>query len=725
MQKRSSKYFVKPSIAALSLNITNPRGAPLPPSISAHTFNQQNGFDPETVVSRHADGGIASRFKDPLWDYSALASAAERKDRIGFHNDHGLSIEMKTILLLVVHTPTSYQTKVNNLNTSKTALSYLANHCQAQNIRIKKLFNTKGGIGLVKLIKDGAPSYARVVIDIHNHLHFMCEEMGFKHGYKPLGRHVLTSLKEIAQEHNRNTKQNPVIPSRILMAIYHDTITEYESLLPTLEELLVMQAEIDVHPMVGLSLHGQKHEASRHCGTSFNKLKVAYPTNYDLAKKYPLAREYLNKNFSTRQKSNKPQDSDFEIVYLRGSVLDAICHIQRLCGDMIIMFTGMRPAEVNTLPYFGSQETRVDGVKYWLIYGFAAKKKTEVPPFELWVTNEYGYRAFQTAKRIADLFYKRNNRRPVKTTPDKGMTPELSPLYLRDNNGIYRRNTGNPKETSARLNSYVINQDDFTELKMIDPHRKWEGEPEFAIGQPFPVAFKLFRRSIAFFASASGVRLVDMKNQFHHLFESQTFYYGQGSGRANPFLKNKDSYASYFNQVKHEAQAVSFINDVINFDGKLFGASAAYAEKHEVFYSTIRNEDRDETIKRFERGELSYRETSVGGCKTLSPCKQKALGSITACLTCIDGDIKPVKLAQAIKDQEALVNSRNPERLEWRTEIQELITMLDYVIKNTGKAMESLDRRKDEYKQHSKWNKEFKQMLKHYQKIIDDNQRDT
>lgn len=49
--------------------------------------------------------------------------------------------------------------------------------------------------------------------------------------------------------------------------------------------------------------------------------------------------------------------------------------------------------------------------------------------------------------------------------------------------------------------------------------------------------------------------------------------------------------------------------------------------------------------------------------------------------------------------------------------------MLDFAIKNLGKAMNSLDRRKAEYKRFSQWNKEFKQMRKRYLKKIDNNER--
>ncbi|MBT7443320.1 MAG: hypothetical protein HN790_05070 [Methylococcales bacterium] len=714
--------FIKHSTdTELSLNIKNPKNIPLPPPVSAHAFNEQGGFDPDAVVSRYSDGSIASRFKDPVWDFSALANATSACHTLRFNFDEKLANEVKTILKLLMLATTSHQISLHRYYYYFCLLKRLAEFCKTEETALKTLFNTKGGIQIIKLIKE-MPFYALNIMQITQCLQFMREAEDFEHGYSPLGKGVYAGLRKIAQDYQADSKQNPVIPSRILKTIYHDTISEYEALLPVLDELLAMQAEIDLHPMVGRPLISQKNKCRKYCSTSFDQLIVTYPTNYDLAKKYPLARDFLNHKFNISMLKSQGNGFDFNVEYKKDSALKAINYIQRVCMDIIIMFTGMRPTEAILLPYYGSKETLVDGVKYWLIYGFAVKKRTDVPPFELWVTNEYGYRAFQTAKHIADLYYVRNQRQPIKAIPNNGMTPELSPLYLRNNGKIDKRSK-TVKKTPVFTNSYLISKADFNELKMIDPHRKWEGEPKFAIGEPFPVELQFFRRSIAFFASASGVRLVDMKNQLHHLFDSQTFYYSNGSGRANPFLKNKDSFASYFNQTKHEAEAFGFINEVINFDGKLFGASATYAERNQEFYNTIHEEDRPETIKRFKRGELSYTETHLGGCKTLTPCKNKALGSVTACLECKDADIKPEKLANAIKDQANLIGSLNPDRLEFRTEIQELIIMLNFGIKNTSNTMERFDRRKREYKLFSTWHKEFKQMRKRYLKKIDDNGR--
>lgn len=722
MARRSRKQFIKPGASGLSLGIKNHKNTPLPPPISASAFNELGGFDHEAVVSRNADGSIASRFKDSRWDFSALASATSNFRAISFEGDESRANEVKTVMLLVMLTPVSSPASFDRYYKTFILLKRIADVCHTEEMTLKTLFNTRGGIRLKKLIEEKMPFYAQTMITISDYLHFMCEEVGFQHGYQPLGKAVKASMRKVFQEYNAEVQQSPVIPSRILKAIYHDTIAEYEALLPVLDELLAMQAKIDSHPMVGLALSNQINNCQKYCGTTFAQLKERYPTNYDLANKYALAREFMNNNFNCGHTVPHENGFEFDVTYRRRDILNAINYIKRVCQDMTIMFTGMRPAEACLLPYFGSKETVVDGVKYWLIFGFAVKKRTDVPPFEMWVTNEYGYRAFQTAKRIADLHYRRNDRKPIDVMPDGELTPHLSPLYLRDNGDIYKRNSSN-KKTPAFSNSYLITKDDLEELKMIDPHRKWEGEPKFAIGKPFPGELRQFRRSIAFFASASGVRLVDMKNQLHHLFESQTFYYGNGSGRASPFLKDKDSFASYFNQVKHEAEAFSFVNEVINFDGKLFGASATYAERNQVFYNTIRDEDRNETVRRFKRGELAYTETHLGGCKTLSPCKSKALGSVTACLSCKDADIRPAKLAHAIKDQAEFVDGLNPDRLEWRTEIQELIVMLDFAIKNIDKAMQDLDRRKDEYKQFGQWAKEFKQMRRRYLKKVENREK--
>jgi len=718
MTRRSRLSFIKHRAETrLSLNIKNHHNVPLPPSISSSAFNEQGGFDPDTVVSSHADGSIASRFKNPYWDFSALAGSTSRTSTVYFPEDANLARECKTIIKLAMLTPTNHHPDISHFITFGILLKNLATHCLDLKITIKKLFNTKGGINLLPLLKDSFPFYAQRMITLSNYLTFLHKEIGFEHGYKPLSQTVMARLRKINQDYRADIQQNPVIPSRIFKAIIQDTISEYEALLPILEQLLAMQAEIDTHPMNGTNLAYQKSFCRKLCGTSFGQLKATYLTNYDLADKYSLARDFLNLHFSKGKAKTHDNGFNFNVLYDRCEVLNAINYIQRVCQDLMILFTGMRPLEASLLPYFGCKETVVNGVKYWLIYGFAVKKRTASPPFEMWVTNEYGYQAFQTAKRIADLYYQRNQRQPIKSIPEGKLTPDLSPLFLRDDNKITKRHAMQ-KKGPCKANFYLITQTDLDELKMIDPHRVWQGSTEFAVGKPFPMQLQYIRRTIAFFASASGVKLVELKNQLHHWFDSQSFHYAQGSGRANPFLQNKDSFASYFNQVKNEAEAFSLINEAINFDGKLFGAGATYAERNQAFFNTIRDQDRSETIKLIKRGELAYKETHMGGCMTTSPCKNKALGSVTACLDCKGAVIKPEKLAHTINDQAVFVESLYPARLEFRTEIHELLKMLDFAIKNIDKEISKLDRREKEYKDFSHWLKEFKKMRTHYQKKV-------
>jgi len=74
MARISQRQFTKKSIeSGALLGVRNPKGAPLPPEICASTFNEQGGFDSETIISRHADGVIASRFQDLVWDFSAMS----------------------------------------------------------------------------------------------------------------------------------------------------------------------------------------------------------------------------------------------------------------------------------------------------------------------------------------------------------------------------------------------------------------------------------------------------------------------------------------------------------------------------------------------------------------------------------------------------------------------------------------------------------------------------
>ncbi|SEK10183.1 hypothetical protein [Paraburkholderia diazotrophica] len=93
-------------------------------------------------------------------------------------------------------------------------------------------------------------------------------------------------------------------------------------------------------------------------------------------------------------------------------------------------------------------------------------------------------------------------------------------------------------------------------------------------------------------------------------------------------------------------------------DERLFGGHAAWTQSRAVQASPVSVYSRKQTIRMFEKGELAYRETVLGGCASVEPCRETPLDWMR--LDCLESDsrnlvILPSKLQRVIKAQQTTV----------------------------------------------------------------------
>jgi hypothetical protein len=81
---------------------------------------------------------------------------------------------------------------------------------------------------------------------------------------------------------------------------------------------------------------------------------------------------------------------------------------------------------------------------------------------------------------------------------------------------------------------------------------------------------------------------------------------------------------------------------------------------------------REETIKRFKRGELAYNETPLGACMSNVGCNKKAMRAVSACISCDKAVIVESKLEKVIFSQQLLVNELDNTSMEYRMEQEQL-----------------------------------------------------
>lgn len=220
----------------------------------------------------------------------------------------------------------------------------------------------------------------------------------------------------------------------------------------------------------------------------------------------------------------------------------------------------------------------------------------------------------------------------------------------------------------TQLNAFkalTIQSEDLAELAQSDPVRDFYNEPEFEVGQPWPLSSHQFRRSLAFYGSSSGfVSLPSLRAQYKHMTIQMSRYYANGfdnlrtifgyyDDKKKDFVLPRNHFAFEFQMAMPMAVANQLIADLLFSEEPLFGGTGSYMErqKERVKAGEIHVEDvRADTEQRVKSGAISYRPTLLGGCTKVGRCDSFLLGDYTECLSCEGAIIKLEKLNSAIEE---------------------------------------------------------------------------
>jgi hypothetical protein len=222
----------------------------------------------------------------------------------------------------------------------------------------------------------------------------------------------------------------------------------------------------------------------------------------------------------------------------------------------------------------------------------------------------------------------------------------------------------------------TIEEADLRELEQIDPHRAWRSEEQFTLGIPWTLTSHQLRRSLALYAQRSGlVSLPSLRRQLQHVTEEMSRYYARGSACAKNLIGD---YKHHFGREWQEAQpvsaAMSYLYNVLLTDEVLFGAHGNWVENRFRGADHTVIVDREATLRRFKKGELAYRETSLGGCASTQTCDKLPIGWLN--IECVKGCRNFVgrlpKLEQTISAQTKLIQSLDPTSAEFRIERDDL-----------------------------------------------------
>lgn len=537
------------------------------------------------------------------------------------------------------------------------AIKHCAKYCEKNNLSIKKILQNHEL--MTKYIST--ISTRNILTGLSSVLTHLIKIPSDITGYK-----VLSTIKFNTIKRKLNTldedKQHPVIPSRILAELINQ-LSKFISNFFKIKDRFFYFIKATL-------------ECDRYARSESLQVKIGYkardfkPFFKEAAQEHGLWNFFHENNII-----NMPSLSTF------------IVRLQHATRIMIHIFTGMRSSEslsitINSLQSYGN----IYKIKGYTSKLVGQKKMTS------WITSKDIVEAYEIAELLAKLVYMKieviNDLKPL----------FVSTSYLSLSNSVSYDGI-NLKVATASIKAneiynildqtkFKVTNQDINELEKINPFRAWESEKAFSIGTTWRFTIHQFRRSLAFYVAQSAlVSLPSLKRQLKHISRDMTIYYCQANELSNEFISDSH-FSTLIRHEKPEADACAYINDILMSSDPLYGAHGTFIKKHGSHQkeNLILKEDRDKLIENFKKGEIAYTETPLGACTTITPCDEKLLRSITACLTCARSVIKMHKLDRVIGRQQRLVDelsASSPNSIELRTEKEDLSLLIEYKHKIT------------------------------------------
>jgi hypothetical protein len=602
------------------------------------------------VVSRRDDGTVVSRMRDMSWDMTALHSRGETTvfifslwgDKTLQPKQVELVGECKKILYLIYWKIHETDLAVQTLQNYFRLVRSMAVYCLQRNMSIANLLVDPEAAERFALHAGYAA--VRGLVSLVSALRKLdSKQTGFACYSQKSGSPIL----KIRRDYVNDEKQYAPLPTRIydkLISGLARELDEYEKI----ESDLMKTLEV----VCSNSRNGRaRNTQEKQAGSTLQESEFA-PEFSEIASE-ELCRYLIAQGCQ-------------ETV---PGLVKAVTRIQFVCKLTIHVFSGMRDSEARYLPYACYASTVLDGTLYHLICGTTTKLENGLPKGVFWVTSQEGKRAVEVAQRICDAIAKSQHA----ATGDAKSSD--SPLFL--STGYCYRNTfdssGRPgtldidshRDLLRRLDLFIT-VEDVEELELIDPHRAWWVEEEFAVGKCWPLQTHQLRRSLALYATASGlVELSSLRRQLQHITAAMSEYYAKGSASARNLLEfDRHHMCAVYQETNSESQALGYIRNVLLSPEPMLGPMGTWANRNILQQGILTVETRDDVMRRFEVGEISYTETYLGGCSQIEPCKRRAMRSLVSCINCGKAGIKLSRLDRVIVEQRVVVHRARDGSIE-------------------------------------------------------------
>lgn len=653
------------------------------------------GIDPDFVISRNKEGQELSRFKDSEWDcrvYGAphaycFTTWWDKKSR-GPMDDLARII---TDEIKMLHWLSQFETTAN------ASLSRGSSHLCALMIFLRAIAKIAYTLD-TSLTKAHASAPFQVALrssiasagegfKLHDVMIGLIKDATFWQGVQTIEYEVprlvsehelsnvlaLLSLKKKKWLEDR--KQTPLIPTRLLAQLIGGSLAQLRAAEPHLPKLENFIRTAYADPCLCADDKPQYEKNVKRVRRLYPDKE--WPTWEDI-KGPVLDTPKTLERFGLTEHMRQWGVNNFN------SLQKHITHLQSLCALLILAFTGMRASEIKVMPFEPVVHQAAKGFGNLPVLVSHLKKFASADNYSralVWATSEEGVYAVKIAQQLARLQWFRQ--RPIEHE-----LPSNSPLFLSTVDRIITNEhyavptTRHPWNTeilrfSVESLGLIIEQEDLEELITFDAFRAWDQDPNFAVGQFWPLASHQFRRSVAVYASRSGmVSLPTLKTQYKHLSEVMTALYAESSTYAQSFLIDESG-----NPIENGSVLVSFrdavaFNTSVRFHEQALQSESALSgpvgsdiqrakDKHKLpkMFSS-----REETEKAVKLGRFSYRETPVGGCTHKGSCPHLGIDLVLPCTTgCPNAILIPEKLKTYIDslrfDMEALSPKSRPYQM--------------------------------------------------------------
>ncbi|PHS63686.1 MAG: hypothetical protein COB09_10605 [Thalassobium sp.] len=678
---------------AFQIHWANPEKTEAPDTIDniPHT-----GIDPDFVISRSRDGDVLSRFKDDVWDYrpygaiSPFYLASWWSDISEGPMDElarQITDEIKTL-----HWMTAFETTTNasrsrglgalvNLPQILKAIAKIAYVLKTpltkahQNSKFQVALRTSistsdKGFGhvytLYGLFKDTA--YWQHVDSIQCEIPRLVPE-------DKLGD-ILILVYKIRKTQLSKREQTPLIPTRIMGMLIENALQQIRAAEPYLDKVEVFIKAVYADPTLLADTRLDYHER-------LTTVRRMYPDSaHPPVSKLERA---LSPKVVTLEKFGLSECAKIFGLPSLTNFKNCITKLQTMCALVIHAFTGMRSSEVQVMPFEPIIHQAAKGFGELPVLVSHLKKFSQTGNFGralVWATSEEGIFAVKAAQKLARINWFRHK-------PANEELPDNTPLFIgssipaNNHQNHYRvpftRIIHKTHYIKACVESLglVIEGNDLEELRLFDAFRDWDSDPRFAIGAYWPLTSHQFRRSVAVYASRSGmVSLPTLKTQYKHLSEVMTALYAENSTYAESFLVDEqgkpidnNSVFQSFRDSQAFNTSVRFHEQVIKSETPLLGPIGGDIQRGKDRGTLPKMlSDRAETEKAVKQGRYAYKETTVGGCTLKGSCPHFAVDLVLPCTSgCKDAILKPEKLRIYVEslqfDQQMMSPNSRPHKL--------------------------------------------------------------